>query len=86
VYESAPKSGSDGRATASLILGLAGLLLWCCPLLGLGACGVGLVLGILSANSENRGMAIAGIVLNAVGLLLSLANAVLGALMAIAGG
>jgi hypothetical protein len=70
---------------ASLILGVSSLIVWCCPLIGLPVAITGLVLGIVARNSPNRGMAITGIVLSAVGLLLSVANGVLGAILAISG-
>jgi phage FluMu protein Com len=79
------KPPNDGRATASLVLGIVGLILWCCPLVGMAACVVGLTLGLLSVHSQSRSVAIAGIALNSIGLLLSLANAVIGALIALAG-
>jgi len=76
---------SDGRATASLVLGIIGLLLWCCPLAGVPLCAVGLALGVIAAKSESRSVAVAGIVLNSIGLVLSLINGLIGALMAVAG-
>lgn len=76
---------SDGRATASLVIGIVGLLLWCCPLAGVPLCAIGLALGVLAAKSESRNVAVAGIVLNSIGLLLSLVNGLIGALMAVAG-
>lgn len=75
----------DGRATASLVLGLVGLILWCCPFVGIINCGVGLTLGILSLKANTRGMAVGGIILNAIGLLLALMNAALGAVLAVLG-
>ncbi|RFU39968.1 hypothetical protein DZF91_19515 [Actinomadura logoneensis] len=63
--------GRHGLATASLVLGLAGLpgLLLCG--LGLPAALVGLVLGIAAAaRGTSRGLAIAGIVCSAVTLVI----------------
>lgn len=76
---------SDGRATASLVIGIVGLLLWCCPLVGVPLCAIGLALGVIAAKSESRNVAVAGIVLNIIGLLLSLVNGLIGALMAVVG-
>ena len=50
-------------AIASLVLGICGLFGWCIPCAGLPMGIVGLILGIKGLQSENRGMAIAGIVL-----------------------
>ncbi|MBR5370485.1 MAG: zinc-ribbon domain-containing protein [Bacilli bacterium] len=56
----------DGKATASLVLGICSLLIWCLTfILSL----IGLILGI--ASKERSGKRTAGIVLNAIGLFLS---------------
>jgi hypothetical protein len=75
----------SGQATASLILGILALFAWCLPILGLPVTITGLVLGIKNLQAPNRGAAIAGIVLNVIGLVLSLVNAGIGAYMAISG-
>jgi hypothetical protein len=74
-------SNHDGRrvritspaATTSLVCGIVGLVIWCVPCLSLFAlplCITALVTGIASAKDvSNRGSAIAGIVLGAVGLV-----------------
>jgi len=72
-------------AIASLVLGLIGLVAWCCPLVGLPINITGLVLGIKSKNSPNRGMAIAGIILCIIGLVLTLINAVVGVYLNVTG-
>lgn len=60
---------NDGKAIASLVLGIVGLVFFCC-----GACFFcsipGLILGIVSKKGrpQNNGMAIAGIVLSAIGI------------------
>ena len=58
----------DGRAVASLVLGIVGLMAWCIPLLGVILTAIGLSLGMKSRDSASRGMAIAGIVLCSIGL------------------
>jgi biopolymer transport protein ExbB/TolQ len=78
-------SGQDGTAIASLVLGILSLVGWCLPLIGLPMTIVGLVLGFKSLGSQNRGMAIAGIVLNILGLLLSVVNAAFGAYLGVTG-
>ncbi len=66
-------SSSTGLGIASLILGILSLCgsgaLFCSLPLGL----VGGILGFLGLNTKGRSMAIAGIVLSAVGLLLAVA-------------
>ena len=85
-YEYQPAArGTDGKALASLILGISSMIVWCCPLIGLPVAGTGLILGIVALKGPSRGMAIAGVVLSVVGLLLALANAVLGAILMVSG-
>lgn len=69
---------AGGKATASLVLGLCSLFLWVCPFIGLGASITGLVLGIQSQSRRPSGMAKAGIILCALGLLAALVNAAIG--------
>lgn len=76
----------DGRATASLVLGLVGLLtLCCCGPAGIVTGIVGLVFGIQTVQSEDRGMAVAGIVLNSIVLLISVASMLVSIAMIAAG-
>lgn len=57
---------TDGKATASLVLGICSLLVWCLTfILSL----IGLILGI--ASKERSGKRTAGIVLNSIGLFFS---------------
>ncbi|WP_296727192.1 DUF4190 domain-containing protein [Ruminococcus sp.] len=73
----------DGKAIASLVLGLCNLLGWCLPIIGI-PCGiVGLVMGIKGLKSSKKGMAIAGIVLSSITLAISLLNSVLGVIGAL---
>ena len=72
-------------AIASLVLGICGLFGWCIPCAGLPMGIVGLILGIKGLKSENRGMAIAGIVLCSLTLVASLINAVIGAYLGATG-
>jgi hypothetical protein len=77
-------SGS-GKAIASLCLGLFGLIAWILPIIGLPTTITGLVLGIKSVNGSRKGMATAGIVLCIIGLVLSIANAAIGAYLGATG-
>ena len=63
-----PMERPDNRPLLSLILGLVSIF-GLFPFIQLPAGIAGLVLGIRSRSSANRGLAIAGIVLSAVGLL-----------------
>lgn len=76
---------ASGQATASLILGILSLFGWCLPIVGLPMSITGMVLGIKNLQAANRSAAIAGIVLNAIGLVLSLVNAAFGAFLAVQG-
>ena len=74
-------------AIASLVLGLFSLSFWCLPC----CCGtpivpiLGLVFGALGLKSENRTLAIVGLVLNGVGMLLIVANIAFGTYIAMTG-
>jgi hypothetical protein len=74
-----------GKAVASLTLGILSLVCWCLPILGLPMTIVGLVLGIKDHKSSKPGMAIAGIVTNIIGLVLSVINAAVGAYLGATG-
>jgi hypothetical protein len=68
----APAGDKKGLAIASLILGILSLcasLGWYC---GAPLSIVGLILGFLGVKSSGKGLAIAGIILSAVGLLLTI--------------
>jgi hypothetical protein len=71
-------SDGSGKAIASLVLGIVGMVGWCLPIIGLPVTIVGLVLGIMARTSSKRGMAIAGIVLSIIGLALSVVNGAMG--------
>ena len=74
-----------GKAIASLVLGIVGMLFWLLPILGLPMTITGLILGIVDRQGPKRGLAIAGIVLNSIGLLLSVLNAAYGAYLGATG-
>lgn len=82
--ESATRAGGS-KAIASLCLGLFGLVAWFLPIIGLPVTITGLVLGIKSLNGARNGMATAGIVLCIIGLVLSTANAAIGAYLGATG-
>jgi hypothetical protein len=68
------QESSDGPAIASLVLGLVGLGIACVPVVGVLLGLIGIALGMKGKeSSRNPGIATAGIVLNVICLLLSLA-------------
>jgi hypothetical protein len=80
-----PVKNKKGRAVASLVLGIIGLLAWIIPLFGFPVTIVGLVMGVTGQKSSSKGMAIAGMVLSIIGLVATTVNAILGAYLEITG-
>ncbi len=64
---------NSGKASASLVLGIIGLVCALCPYVGLPLGIIGLVMGILGRKSRASGTATAGIVLSIITIVLSLA-------------
>jgi len=77
-YLVAPK---DSKATASLILGIIGLLFWLFPILGFPVNITGLVLGVKALKGPRRDRAVAGMVISIIGLVLTIINSAIGAYM-----
>lgn len=80
---SQPVEEKKGLSLTSMILGIAGFLAWCIPLVGFPVCITGLILGIIGIKKGGRGMAIAGIIMCSITLLLTLGNSILGAIIAV---
>ena len=80
---SQPVEEKKGLSLTSMILGIAGFLAWCIPLVGFPVCITGLILGIIGIKKGGKGMAIAGIIMCAITLLLTIINSVLGAMIAV---
>lgn len=78
-----PQNSSKGFAIASMVLGIVGFIAWCIPLLGYPVTIVGLILGIVAITRQKSGMAIAGVIMCSITLLLTLANSILGAILAV---
>jgi hypothetical protein len=76
---------NSGAAIAGMVLGILAMLAWCLPIVGLPISIVGLVMSSRGKGSSNGGLAIAGLVMNIIGLALALANAGLGAYLAVSG-
>ncbi|MGA2490734.1 MAG: DUF4190 domain-containing protein [Anaerolineales bacterium] len=72
VYAPTPTSDKKGFAIASLVLGILSLcgsaVFWCGGLISI----IGIVLGALGVNSKSKSIAIAGIILSALGLILAI--------------
>lgn len=73
VYQPQPDANNgQGMSIASLVLGIASVVLTCLWYLAV-PCGiVGLILGIMGGKKQKNGMATAGIVLSIIGLVLTL--------------
>jgi hypothetical protein len=67
-----------GKAAASMVLGIIGLVAWLIPLFGVPITITGLVLGIVGLKSSKQGMAIAGIVMCVIELGLNAMNSLIG--------
>lgn len=79
------KPPGEGKAIASLVLGICSIVLWLCPLVGLVISIIGLSLGVSSNREYKRGLATAGIVLSVIGLILSVINSAWGAYLGATG-
>ena len=75
----------SGKAIASLVLGIIGLVAWFIPLFGLPISVTGLILGATATKSARRKMAIIGVVLCAIALALTCVNAAWGAYLGATG-
>lgn len=74
-----------GFSIASMVLGICGFVAWCIPLFGYPVTIVGLIMGIVGKNKGGRKMAIAGIILSAITLVLTLVNSIWGAYLGATG-
>lgn len=64
------KKNNNGKATASMILGIIALLDWLFPIFALPFNIVGLILGILGLKSIKKRRAKYGIIMNIIGIVL----------------
>jgi hypothetical protein len=86
VYEALPvPRRPPGMPVASLVLGILSLVLWLLPILGLPASIAGMVFGVNALKRSDKGLAIAAVVLCSIGLVLSAANAAIGAYLGATG-
>lgn len=77
----APAGDKKGLAIAGFVLGIINMCAWLLPICGGPVAIVGLVLSILGIKSSQKTLAIIGVVLSALGLLLTIVNAILGAVI-----
>ena len=70
------------NATASLILGILSLIFWLLPILGAIVAAIGLVLAIQD-KKKGKIYAQGALVCSAIGLVLSIVNGAIGALLAL---
>ena len=80
-----PVADMSGKAKMSLILGIVGMVAWIIPIVGLPIQITGLVFSVKGLGSAKRGAALAGLVLCVIGLMLTSANAGIGAYMGATG-
>lgn len=78
-----PQQDNRGSATAALVLGVISLIAWCLPLAGYPVTIAGLIIGIgaMKTCTTSKGMAIAGVVMCAIGLAATLINSILGVIL-----
>jgi hypothetical protein len=75
----------EGKPVAGLVLGICSMIAWILPIVGLPVSIAGLVVGVKALRREGNGMAVAATALSATGLVLSIANAALGAYLGATG-
>lgn len=85
INESSVPLNTNKKATTSMVLGIIGMFAWFIPIFGLPITIIGLIMGIKGLNSERRNRAVVGITLCIIGLVLSIANASIGAYMGATG-
>jgi hypothetical protein len=81
----ATSNETAGKPVAGLVLGLFGLILWIIPLLGLPVTITGLVYSLNALKREKKGMAVVGVILNGLGLVATILNALWGAYLGVTG-
>ena len=75
----------NGKATASLVLGIVSMIVWLIPLFGYPVSIIGLVMGFYGLKSEKKSIGRAGLILSIIGLVLCAANSAIGAYMGATG-
>ncbi|GLY01039.1 MULTISPECIES: DUF4190 domain-containing protein [Actinoplanes] len=73
-----PAAPQNGFGITGMVLGIVSIVTACCPYLGILLGGIGLVFGFLGKKkvstgyANNNGVALAGIICSAIGLVLSI--------------
>jgi len=80
--ETAAVKDKSGLAIAALVCGILSLCSWLIPFCGGPIALAGIILGVLGMKSSKKGMALAGLIMAAIGILLTIINAVAGAILA----
>ena len=80
--EIAPVKDKSGLAIASLVCGILSLCSWLIPFCGGPIALAGIILGVLGMKSSKKSMAIAGLVMAAIGIILTIINSIAGAILA----
>ena len=75
------KPDKPGLAIAALVLGILSLCAWLFPICGFPIAIAGVILGILGLKTSKKGMAVAGLIMAGIALLLTLGNAIFGAIL-----
>jgi hypothetical protein len=78
----APVSDKSGLAIGSLVCGILSLCAWLLPFCGGPIALAGIILGVLGMKSSKKSLAIAGLVMAAIGIILTIINAIAGAILA----
>ncbi len=78
-----PAESGRGAATASMVLGIIGLIAWLLPLVGFPVNIVGLVLGLTQGKHKTFSTAKAGVIMSIIGLVLTSINSIAGAVMSV---
>lgn len=76
---------NSGKAIAGFVLGLCGIFACMLPIAGLPVSITGLILSVKGSKSIRKGLAKAGLVLNIIFLVATIANASIGAYMGATG-
>lgn len=75
------ESYANGKAIASFIIGLIGMISWLIPIFSYASCIPGLIIGIQSKKESKSWQSTTGIILCIISLCLALANSILGVIM-----
>lgn len=77
-YQPPIKKDNSGLAITSFVLGLVGLITWLVPICGFPMNLLGVIFGAMSLKSQQRGLAIAGLVMSIIGIVATITNSILG--------